>query len=304
MERSSVSPMQIANPIYDVVFKYLLEDNQLAKLVLSTILGEELVELELRPQERTTEIGSRHLTVYRLDFSARIRSNDGRLRLALIEIQKAKLPTDIMRFRRYLGEQYRDPNNLVRTEPEDPGQSVKRTAIPLVTIYFLGYPLDHIEAPVVRIQRECVDVVSGERLNVKEPFVEGLTHDSTIIQISRLRPEHRTELEEMLTIFDQHGITRNRHLLEIDEAEVSTRFRPLLRRLQKAIAEPEVVQAMDLEDEILEELQALEREIERKDRALAKERAEKEKGKEENERLLAILKRAGIDPNTENKSEN
>ncbi|HLA34289.1 MAG TPA: hypothetical protein VJ001_05410, partial [Rhodocyclaceae bacterium] len=62
--------MQIANPIYDAVFKYLLEDNQVAKLMLSTLLGEEVVELHFSPQERTTEIGSRNLTVYRLDFAA------------------------------------------------------------------------------------------------------------------------------------------------------------------------------------------------------------------------------------------
>jgi len=29
--------IQIANPIYDVVFKYLMEDNKIAKLIISTI---------------------------------------------------------------------------------------------------------------------------------------------------------------------------------------------------------------------------------------------------------------------------
>ncbi|MCP4402531.1 MAG: hypothetical protein GY801_35150 [bacterium] len=37
--------MHIANPIYDVVFKYLLEDNEIAKLLISTIISEEVVEL-------------------------------------------------------------------------------------------------------------------------------------------------------------------------------------------------------------------------------------------------------------------
>ena len=31
--------MHIANPIYDVVFKYMLEDNKTAKLFLSAIIG-------------------------------------------------------------------------------------------------------------------------------------------------------------------------------------------------------------------------------------------------------------------------
>ncbi|CAK0743525.1 hypothetical protein CCP4SC76_1380005 [Gammaproteobacteria bacterium] len=42
--------MRIANPIYDVVFKYLMEDNALAKLLLSTILQTEITELVFRPQ--------------------------------------------------------------------------------------------------------------------------------------------------------------------------------------------------------------------------------------------------------------
>ena len=55
-----------------------------------------------------------------------------------------------------------------------------------------------------------------------------------------------------------------------------------MRRLQRAVAEPEIADAIELEDEVLEELQDMERAIER-------ERAEKE-------RLLALLKQAGIDP--------
>ena len=31
--------MLIANPIYDVVFKYLMEDSKIAKLVISSIIG-------------------------------------------------------------------------------------------------------------------------------------------------------------------------------------------------------------------------------------------------------------------------
>ena len=72
--------MHIANPMYDNVFKYLLEDNALAKLLIGTILQEEILSLEFRPQERTQPIGrpgERVLTVYRLDFAARVRNAAG-----------------------------------------------------------------------------------------------------------------------------------------------------------------------------------------------------------------------------------
>ena len=48
--------MQIANPIYDVVFKHLMEDAKIAKLLISSIIGEEIETLEFRPQEFTADI--------------------------------------------------------------------------------------------------------------------------------------------------------------------------------------------------------------------------------------------------------
>ena len=36
---------KIANPIYDVVFKYLMSDNKIAKLLISDLLGEKSIHL-------------------------------------------------------------------------------------------------------------------------------------------------------------------------------------------------------------------------------------------------------------------
>lgn len=318
--------MRIANPLYDVVFKYLLDDNDLAKLLLSTILGEEIVELNFTPQERTAKLDApRHFTVYRLDFAATIQNAAGETRKVLIEIQKAKLVTDLMRFRRYLGEQYRDPNN---SETNSEG---RKQALPLLTIYFLGHGLDHSQAPVIHVQRQSRDVATGETLAHRETFIESLIHDSYIIQIPYLRGHRRNAVEELLQIFNQEFVAQNPHFLEIDESQIQAPYRPLLRRLQRAIAEPEVEDAMDIEDDVLTELQTLERatekerkekesaiqrmEIERAEKEAARELAEQERRDKEaarataeqaqataakvlteNQRLLALLKQAGIDP--------
>ena len=130
------------------------------------------------------------------------------------------------------------------------------------------------------------------------------------IILPQLHGQHRTEVEAMLQLFDQNRISGDRHRLVIEEAEIPERYRPLLRRLQRAVAEPAIADAMELEDEVLQELQDMERTIEReraekeKQRERAdQERAEKEKEREradqeraEKERLLALLKQAGIDP--------
>ena len=66
--------MRIANPIYDVVFKYLLDDKEVARLVLSALLGKEVLELQFRPTEVHHEAArpdGTQLLVLRMDFAAR-----------------------------------------------------------------------------------------------------------------------------------------------------------------------------------------------------------------------------------------
>ena len=200
-------------------------------------------------------------------------------------------------------------------------------------IYFLGHALEHTDAPVIRVRRDCTDLASGNPLEKKEIFIESLTHDSYIIQIPKLRGQRRTDVEAMLQLFDQERIHGDRHFLTVDEPEIPERYRPLLRRLQQAVAEPEIADAMELEDEILEELQDIERIVEQEreranqqqaraeqqqaraeeQQARAEEqqaraeqqqaraeqqqaRAEQERA--EKERLLALLKQAGLDPDS------
>lgn len=279
--------MRIANPIYDAVFKYLLDDNDLAKLLLSTILGEEIVELTFSPQEHTTKLDQpRHFTVYRLDFAATIQNTAGDTRKVLIEVQKAKLATDIMRFRRYLGEQYRDDNNVIPTEDG------YKQALPLLTIYFLGHGLDHSQAPVIHVKRESRDLATGEPLARQENFIESLTHDSYVIQIPHLRGHRRNAVEELLQIFNQEYVAHNQHFLEIDETVIQAPFRPFLRRLQRAIAEPEVEGAMIIEDDVLTELQILERAAETARAVAEQERLEKEAARAMAEQARATAEKA------------
>lgn len=56
--------MRVANPIYDVVFKFLMGDMRIAKLILSKILDQEIETLEFKPTEFRKKIGL-NLTVFR-----------------------------------------------------------------------------------------------------------------------------------------------------------------------------------------------------------------------------------------------
>lgn len=275
--------MHIANPIYDVVFKYLMEDNDIAKLIISTIMSEEIVELDFLPQESTMQLERRPWTVYRLDFSATIKQADGTMKHVIIEIQKAKFAADIMRFRRYLGAQYHNKDHTYTVKID--GKETKR-AMPIVSIYFLGYPLEHTTVPVIHAARKYYDATTGQEIHEREEFIESLTHDSYVIQIPHLRPEHKTNIEWLLSVFDQHYATpEDVHVLNIDDEHYPETYRAIIRRLQKAISEPVVRSTMDGEDDILEEFENLERSIEERDETIE----EQSKTIEEQQRLITEL---------------
>jgi len=268
--------MHIANPIYDVVFKYLMEDNAIAKILISSIIEQEVLMLDFHPQESTLELAEHSLTVYRLDFTARIKTPDG-YKSVLIEIQKSQLPTDIMRFRKYLGEQYRKNAVLPESDSDDNDKS-----IPIITVYFLGHELDFLKRPVIQVLRQCRDGITKELLTGRDEFIENLTHDCYIIQIPYLHKRRRTELEILLSVFDQNNLTTDHHILNVSEEDFPEKFRPLIRRLQRAIAEPQVRKTMEIEDEILTLLQKKERQIARKEEIIQ----EKEKALEQKDTII------------------
>ena len=77
----------VANPIYDSVFKFLMEDERIAKTVLSALLKKEVVSVEMRRHEHPN-ITRDNISMFRIDFAARVMQDDGSTRLVLIELQK------------------------------------------------------------------------------------------------------------------------------------------------------------------------------------------------------------------------
>jgi hypothetical protein len=298
--------VRIANPIYDVVFKYLLDDEKVARLVLSALLGKEVLEVQFRPTEVHHEAAGQdgaQLLVLRMDFAATVRQEDGSRKLVLIEIQKARTAWDVQRFRRYLGSNYANPEN-VYLDPKG-----KKQALPIVTIYFLGEGLECVDVPVLKINRHYLDLATGDEVRITDPFVEALTHDSIVVQINRLKNRRRTELERLLEVFDQGLASRSDpHLLDILEENFPVHHREVLRRLMRAGAEQEVRDKMDVEDDMLTAFQDQAREsadlrqalvekdqvieknaqaLEEKDQVIEK----KDQALEEKDRLIADLTR-------------
>jgi hypothetical protein len=274
--------MIIANPIYDVVFKYLLEDVEIARELLSTILGEEVESLELKPQETSTETAG-DIRILRFDFKAVIKKPNGEINKVLIELQKAKQAFDVMRFRRYLGDNYRKEDAVLNND----GLSEMRP-LPIITIYFLGFPLNSIQSGVVKINRVYRDVVTQEILDIKEDFVELLTHDSYLIQVRKLAKAARNKLERVLHIFSPiYQSTNDKHQVDFQGDTNDPLVKKMVDRLGRAIASEEIRDKMDVEDELD---RIFEREMSKKDEIIAEKEeiiAEKEEIIAEKEEIIA-----------------
>ena len=82
--------IHVANPIYDSVFKYIMEDERIAKTMLSALLKKEVVHVTVRPHEYSNTTRDT-LSMFRIDFAATVREREGDVekdRVVLIELQK------------------------------------------------------------------------------------------------------------------------------------------------------------------------------------------------------------------------
>ena len=209
--------MVIANPIYDVVFKRMMENERVAKFFIGTLLEETIETVEVKPQEFTYTDELAGLAVFRLDFIATIKSENGSYKKVLIEIQKAKNQIDLMRFRRYLAEQYKKEDII----------NGKSSILPITTIYILGFQLPDIDSPCIKVERTYRDLVNQKTFDRKCDFIEKLSHDSFVVQVDRITDKYQTNLDKLLSVFEQRNfidttkITKQFiHETDIEEVEI------------------------------------------------------------------------------------
>lgn len=278
--------IQIANPIYDSVFKYLMEDERIAKTLLSALLKKEVVAVEMRRNEYTNGVRD-NISMFRIDFGAHVKEPDGTIRLVLIELQKTWLETETLRFRQYLGAQYSNPENVPSENNKD------GYAIPMVAIYLLGHRVGDINVPVLYVKHKAYDydgnvVTDG----IPDPFVESLIHDSIIVQIPLLHGQVNNRLEKVLSVFDQSQKNgSDRHVLNVNDTpfDDDDDMQYLLRRLLMAAANAQLRQEMNVEDEYFKALEDRDTALMMKDKKLAEQAEQLEQNKAQLEKNKAEL---------------
>jgi DNA repair exonuclease SbcCD nuclease subunit len=269
--------MKIANPMYDVVFKYLVEDVECAKLLLGELIQKEIIECELLHNEIPTDgLTDQNSGVLKMDFKALVKTNQGKQLLVIIEVQKALRETNLLRFRQYLGSQYANKNNYYI-------EGHKKIPFPILPIYILGYNigLDN-SVPIIKISPTCYDYTEGDKLSVESAFVESLNHDMIIIQTKVLKKSRRSLLESFLSNFNPEV----EHFLDINPKDFDRKYVSLLKRLEEATMKKEIVEIMQRENLLQEEwdnmVLALEKERSQKEEE--RRQKEEERNQKEDER--------------------
>ena len=283
--------IQIANPIYDSVFKYLMEDERIAKTLLSALLKKEVVAVEMRRNEYTNGVRD-NISMFRIDFGAHVKEPDGTIRLVLIELQKTWLETETLRFRQYLGAQYSNPENVPSENNKD------GYAIPMVAIYLLGHRVGDVNVPVLYVKHKAYDydgnvVTDG----IPDPFVESLIHDSIIVQIPLLHGQVNNRLEKVLSVFDQSQKNgSDRHVLNVNDTQFDDDddMQYLLRRLLMAAANAQLRQDMNVEDEYFKALEDRDTALMIKDKKLAEQAEQLEQNKAQLRTMALLLSNSGM----------
>ena len=268
----------IPNPIYDVVFKYLMEDLESATIVISTLIGEKIKKLELAPLSHTekklplveTPIEdprtSDEIRLFHLDFTAVIELPDGKEELVMIELQKASEPDDIFRFKRYLSKNFQRKHHAEVTDVETQAIKIVERPIRLFPIFILNFRIEkEVNDLLIRTNRVTQGVFKNRTLESNVDFIQHLSYDILVVQLPNItyieeqdyqHDEYKRKLFALLKLFDQNSkVKSNEHRLRLIRKFFPGFLERVIRRLEAADSQnPDLEEQMFAEDEYLKAL--------------------------------------------------
>ena len=256
---SQIKGIEIANPLYDVVFKHLMENYSVATYFIESFIGEKIESITMLKSESTIfkwlknyeklyltpadKARLKNLTVIRMDFVATIRMDSGEYKKVLIEIQKARDNLDVMRFRSYLADHYSRKDTVTVND------KATNMPLPIITIYLLGFKLPETNAVVIHVKRSYHDLITDKTLKIKIPFIEYLTHDSYLVQLGRITGEMHTRIEKALSVFEQRYFIDSKTKITKKYPHVTEdkNVRMMLEILEHIISDPQLRADIELE---------------------------------------------------------
>ena len=244
--------MIVANPMYDTIFKYLMEENSIAKGLISRIIEEEIIDLQHAPQEETVsriDLKYSHLGIKHQDYVAVIKKTNGEHYKVAIEVQKSYIVPKVAAFRTYIAEKYKKPTVIDGND----------NYLPIKTIYFIEEVFNDKLPSVLKINREYIDVLNHKKYKGEEdPFVNQMTHEAYFIQTGLVPPDLENDITRVLNFFTRKfhiEIPKDKELSKSEKRKIARRlnipdelldkitdklFSKMLTRLYGADKDPEV----------------------------------------------------------------
>ena len=241
---------QVVNPIYDTVFKYLMQDEKVAKVLIGNILKTKVVSIQMNNNEYSALLPDGK-KVFKLDFSATILDKSGKHQLVHIEVQKALEEGEIMRFHAYLGAIYMDETKKYQEtvkNPKNKTETIEEHPLPIHSIYILGHELGDGLQHSVMLGENVFKDQDGNIIKIptNNDYINGLTHTVTFVIAPLTKKNVKTHLDKLLTIFSD--TEPNSKVIELDEYyDDSEDYRTIMRVLQKASADKQLRGDLDLE---------------------------------------------------------
>jgi hypothetical protein len=281
---------KIANPVYDTVFKLLMQDLRIAKFLIGTIIGEEIVEIHPHPNGRVKiKVSEKVPRMLRFDYSAKVKTKEGELKLIAVEVQKAYDILDVMRFRRYLA-QMLEKEDTITLKNKRGKQKTITDPLPVIGIYFLGRPFEEVDNNCIKLDHDLTDMQTGEKITERISFIERLMPKGFFIVFENLHPSLKTSLGRLLSIFVQDdfvviGGKEIKYLREYKAQTEDPEVLHIINILQAATGNEKFVKAVE-EEEASERFVRLLLEEEREKAEFAEKKAEEAEKKVVKERKL------------------
>ncbi len=307
--------MIIANPIYDTIFKHLMNDLGIAKGFISTILRKKIYDIQFLSQENSSYIPENDIhdkiKLFHLDFIAEIETDNGKKKV-LIELQKTNAYAYPHRFRAYIGELYtkakkeydqlvKDEQTLAKKENRDPHKINEPEILPIIPIFIFGFKLENSplanELMITEYKRNAYDPnQNNEVIKVTHQLAEYLSHDLIIIQIPFIPNEPKTELEIILSIFEQRFLQEDHWYKDYRHHFTDPLLLNMLKKLEILTHDKKISKRLNAEEEgqlmygnIMAGKKEMEKELELKEKELKHKDKELEHKDKELETAIQIL---------------
>jgi len=193
-----------------------------------------------------------------------------------------------LRFRAYLGEQYK------RRDLVEVASGKVEKSLPIICIFLLGFKIDGIETSAMRVDRRYFDMIKQCEIKQKSTWVESLTHDGYFVQIPRIEGKPLTILEKLLSVFEQQYFIDDKSTLKDYEYPIDDdNLKMMVEILKHAASDEKTRREMEeawYSEENEKEYDRIKEELQKSKQSLAEQQkslAEKDQSLAEHQKSLA-----------------